>query len=68
MTLRLKTDVERRLVWSHPDSRIAPLCSVCFKHIPDDAVPLMMWNDKGACAQFCDDCQQIAFVVQKNPP
>jgi hypothetical protein len=60
-TLRLKDDIARKLVWSAPDSKIAPFCSVCQAHIPDDDVPLMMWNDQGACVQFCDDCSATAF-------
>jgi hypothetical protein len=60
-TLRLKPEVARKLVWSHPDSRIAPFCSVCQQHIPEDSGPLMMWDDQGACVQFCDSCGEIAF-------
>jgi hypothetical protein len=57
MRFQFKTDFNyRKLTWSRPDSSIAPFCSVCFKHIPDDDVPLMIWDDKGACVQFCDEC------------
>ena len=45
-----------KLTWSRPDSKIVPFCSNCFKHIPDDDVPLMMWNAEGGCVQFCDEC------------
>lgn len=61
MKLRLKESVAARLVWSRPDSVIAPFCSLCQGHIPDDAVPLMMWNGAGACVQFCDGCAETAF-------
>jgi hypothetical protein len=57
MRFQFKTDFDyRKLTWSRPDSSIAPFCSVCCKHIPDDDVPLMIWDDKGSCVQFCDEC------------
>lgn len=58
MTLRLKRGIEHKLVWSRPDSKIAPFCSICSVHIPDDAVPLMIWKADGSCAQFCEACAQ----------
>lgn len=58
-TLRLKPGIV--LTWSRPDSVIAPFCSVCFKHIPDDDVQMMMWDKQGACVQFCDDCVENIF-------
>ena len=62
MHLRFKRDFDaRKLTWSRPDSRIAPFCSNCFKHIPEDSVPLMMWNNEGACVQFCDACVDTCF-------
>jgi hypothetical protein len=56
MKFRLKPGVGERVVWSAPDSQIAPFCSLCHAHIPDDSVPLMMWNAAGACIQLCDQC------------
>jgi hypothetical protein len=65
-TLRFKSGFDhRKLTWSRPDSRIVPFCSNCFRHIPDDDVPLMMWDDKGACVQFCDDCAGKCLEVVK---
>ncbi len=61
-TLKLKPDVAKKLVWSRYDSRITPFCSVCQAHIPEDAGPLMMWNDRGDCVQFCEKCCDNAFV------
>jgi hypothetical protein len=40
---------------------IAPFCSHCFAHIPEDDIPLMVWDHKGACVQFCDDCAGKCF-------
>jgi hypothetical protein len=59
--LRLKPGIAAKLTWSRPDSRIAPFCSHCFRHIPDDSIPLMVWDHKGACVQFCDDCVEKCF-------
>ena len=63
MRLRFKPGVAERLVWSHPDSTIAPFCSICQTHIPDDDVPLMMWNSDGACVQLCDRCAAEYLVI-----
>ena len=63
--LRLKPGVAERLVWSHPNSAITPFCSLCQAYIPDDTVPLMMWNDNGALAHFCDRCVAESVEVSK---
>jgi hypothetical protein len=63
MKLRLKDGVVERLVWSEPDSLIAPFCSLCQAHIPDDEIPLMMWSNNGACVQICDRCAAEAIEV-----
>jgi hypothetical protein len=67
MRLQFKPDFDhqRKLIWSRPDSSIAPFCSVCFKHIADEAVPLKMWDAKGSCAQFCADCVEKYLEVVK---
>jgi hypothetical protein len=66
MQLRFKPDFDvGKLTWSRPDSCIAPFCSNCFKHIPDDTVPLRMWKDNGATVHFCDECAETIFEVVK---
>jgi hypothetical protein len=68
-TLRLKPSFDpKRLTWSRPDSRIAPFCSICSAHMPedeDDPIPVMMWDDKGACVHFCQKCVEEYFEVVK---
>lgn len=64
-TLRLKAEVERKLVWSHPDSVITPFCSLCQKHIPEDHVAITMWGKDYWCAHLCEECGEIAFEVTK---
>lgn len=46
-----------KVTWGRPDSQPSVLCSYCSAVIPEDSVPLMMWNAKGYAAQFCDECQ-----------
>jgi hypothetical protein len=65
MKLSLKQSVAKRLVWSRQGSRIAPFCSLCQKHIPDDAVPTMMWNGEGACIHLCDACVETSLEVTR---
>jgi len=54
-----------RVVWSAPDSRIAPICSYCFAGIGEDEVPLMMWKPDGHMAQFCTQCQATWWGFMK---
>lgn len=56
-----------RLVWSRPDVARPALCSYCFAGIGEDDVPLMLWAEDGACAQFCDECQQQWWGVVTVP-
>jgi hypothetical protein len=63
MKLRIKPEVLARLMWSAPDSRITPFCSLCQSHIPESRRPLMIWDRAGACAQLCDSCMAGAFVT-----
>jgi hypothetical protein len=65
LRLTLKAGVAEQLVWSRPDSLIAPFCSRCQRHIGDDEVPLMMWDHAGACVQFCDRCAGEVIEVTK---
>jgi hypothetical protein len=65
MKLRVKPDAAARLVWSVPDSTIAPFCSLCQTHIPDEEVPLMMWDSEGACVQLCDRCAAECVEASK---
>ena len=66
LNLRFKSNVDlKKIVWSRPDSRIAPFCSFCLTHIPEDDVPLMIWNPEGAAAHFCDEC--ISYLVESVP-
>lgn len=66
MKLRLKRGVERKLVWSGPNSKIAPFCSMCLSHVSDDDVPLMMWGENGSCAQLCEACAQTYIETDKG--
>jgi hypothetical protein len=47
-----------RVTWGRPDSVRLVLCSYCSASIPEDSVPLIMWQKNGRAAQFCDNCQR----------
>jgi hypothetical protein len=51
-----------RLAWGRPDSPQRALCSYCHAKLPE--VPLMMWNSKGACVAFCDECVEEWIEVK----
>jgi hypothetical protein len=46
-----------KVTWGRPDSPRSALCSYCSAVIPEDSVPLIMWQADGHAAQFCDECQ-----------
>jgi hypothetical protein len=43
--------------WGGPDEPVSDTCSYCDAVIPEDDVPLIMWDANGWTAQFCDACQ-----------
>ena len=45
-----------RVLWGAPNATISDDCSYCEACIPEDAVPLRLWNEAGWGAQFCDAC------------
>ncbi len=44
--------------WGGPDEPAAEDCSYCDAPIPDDSVPLILWNNASWCARFCEACQE----------
>jgi hypothetical protein len=50
--------------WGGPDERVSDICSYCDAPIADDDVPLILWNDVGWCARFCDACQRRWWGLQ----
>ena len=51
--------------WGGPDEPPAEDCSYCDAPIPDESVPLMIFNPEGWCARFCDKCQRLWWRVEK---
>lgn len=45
-----------RVTWGRPDSVPSALCSYCSTVIPDDEVPLIVWNQASYTARFCEAC------------
>jgi hypothetical protein len=52
-----------RLTWGRPDSVPSALCSYCSAAIPEDSVPLILWNDEGWTVRFCEKCEEFAFKL-----
>lgn len=48
-----------RVSWGGPDQPRTETCSYCDAPIGDDEVPLILWSEKGWCAEFCDACKKL---------
>ena len=49
-----------RVTWAASDVPVSDAeerCSYCGQLIPEDHVPLRLWNDEGWEVQFCDSCR-----------
>jgi hypothetical protein len=48
-----------RVQWTGPYALVEwERCSYCGSAIPEEGVPLRMWNDEGWAAVFCDACMR----------
>ena len=56
--------------WGGPDEPVSDRCGYCGDDIPEDSVPLILGNDAGWCARFCDHCQAAWWGVETfdDPP
>jgi hypothetical protein len=45
-----------QLNWGGPDEPQSDSCSCCDAPIPEDAVPLRIWNKDGWAIVLCDEC------------
>ena len=50
--------------WGGPDETRTEHCFYCGDAIPEDSVPLMMWNAEGWCAEFCNHCQATCWGIE----
>ncbi|MFZ1109888.1 MAG: hypothetical protein WAN43_16255 [Rhodomicrobium sp.] len=57
-----------RLTWGRPDSPPSALCSYCSAVIPEDSVPLIMWDKKGRSIRFCDACMETWWGFMPDEP
>jgi hypothetical protein len=48
----------RKVIWGPPDAVVSVLCSYCSAVMRDEEVPLMLFQNDGSCAKFCEDCQR----------
>lgn len=44
--------------WGAPDERVSDECSYCGEVIPEESIPLRLWDKQGYAAQFCEACQR----------
>lgn len=61
--MKLKFRNAGPISWGRPDSPRRALCAICHGALPE--VPLMMWDESGRCAQFCDDCVERCIEVER---
>lgn len=52
------------VAWGGPDEPVSDHCSYCGREIPEESIPLIMWNEAGWCARFCDHCQAAWFGME----
>lgn len=45
-----------RVRWTGPLAPVDETCSYCGSAIPEESVPLRLWNDDHFAAVFCDAC------------
>lgn len=68
MTVRPSPDFNWIAVsWGGPDEVVAGECSYCDAPLSDEEMPLIMWNEIGWCARFCEACQRRYFGMETLP-
>jgi len=50
-----------RINWGAPDQTRTDRCSYCDVPFGAEDCPLMLWNNDGWCAEFCDACAGKIF-------
>ena len=50
--------------WGGPDQVRTDKCSYCDADLAEDDVPLILWNSRGWCAEFCRACQKTWWGVE----
>jgi hypothetical protein len=50
--------------WGGPEEPVSDDCSYCGDAIPEESVPLRLWNAEGWAAVFCDHCSAAWFGLQ----
>jgi hypothetical protein len=65
--IRPSVDFEWSAVgWGAPDQARADTCSYCDAPVGEHDCLLMLFNDLGWCAQFCDPCAERYFGMQST--
>jgi hypothetical protein len=53
--------------WTGPFAPVDETCSYCGSAIPDECVPLRLWNDASWAAVFCEACMATWWGMQTFP-
>jgi hypothetical protein len=53
--------------WSGPFAPVDETCSYCGATIPEEDVPLRLWNNKGWAAVFCVTCMKRWWGFESVP-
>lgn len=54
-----------RVRWDDADAPALDDCSYCGAAIPEEAVPLRMWDEQSNGAVFCDPCAERWFGLMR---
>jgi hypothetical protein len=56
-----------RVRWDGAAEAVRNDCSYCGAAIPEEAVPLRMWDARGNACVFCDPCAERWFGLETYP-
>ena len=56
--------------WGGPNDRRTEVCSYCGATLGEDEVPLILWDRRDNCAEFCERCSARYFEAESflDPP
>lgn len=64
ITVTLKPEAAKRMLWGKPSSPMRPLCALCCGALP--SVPFMLFARDGSGASLCDPCADESLDVKIN--
>lgn len=64
LTVSLKPEAARKIIWGKPHTPPRPLCAICCGPLPD--VSFMLWKADGSGASLCDPCADESLDVKMD--